>query len=64
MKIALDNIDKIEPNKILECHILSQEGNNKISLLCRIDTLKELEYYRAGGILQYVLNTIVDKSCE
>ena len=26
-----------------------------IPLLCRIDTLDELEYFRHGGILQYVL---------
>ena len=31
--------------------------NYKINLKCRIDTLKELEYYKAGGILQYVLNS-------
>jgi aconitate hydratase len=24
-------------------------------MVCRIDTLDELEYYRNGGILQYVL---------
>jgi aconitate hydratase len=27
-------------------------------LLCRIDTLDELEYYRNGGILQYVLRNL------
>ncbi len=27
-------------------------------LVCRIDTLDELEYYRAGGILQYVLKNL------
>jgi aconitate hydratase len=26
-----------------------------VPLLCRIDTLDELEYFRHGGILQYVL---------
>ena len=31
----------------------------KIKMLCRIDTNNELEYYKHGGILQYVLrNTI------
>ena len=25
---------------------------------CRIDTYNELEYYRAGGILQYVLRNL------
>jgi aconitate hydratase len=27
-------------------------------LLCRIDTLDELEYYRNGGILHYVLRKL------
>jgi len=28
---------------------------NEVSLICRVDTLDEVEYYRHGGILQYVL---------
>jgi aconitate hydratase A / 2-methylisocitrate dehydratase len=31
-------------------------SSDRVSLLCRIDTLDEVEYYRSGGILQYVLN--------
>ena len=31
----------------------------KIQLLCRIDTENEVEYYKHGGILQYVLRNIV-----
>ena len=27
----------------------------RVPLLCRIDTLDELDYYRNGGILHYVL---------
>ncbi|MSO91333.1 MAG: aconitate hydratase AcnA [Acetobacteraceae bacterium] len=30
-------------------------GTDKISVLCRVDTLDEVAYYRHGGILQYVL---------
>jgi len=30
-----------------------------VQLLCRIDTLDELEYFRNGGILQYVLRQMV-----
>ena len=30
----------------------------RVSLLCRIDTLDELEYYRNGGILHYVLRKL------
>jgi aconitate hydratase len=28
-------------------------------VICRIDTLDELEYYRHGGILQYVLRSLL-----
>ena len=27
----------------------------------RLDTENEIEYFRAGGILQYVLNNLVDE---
>jgi aconitate hydratase len=30
-----------------------------VPLLCRIDTLDELEYFRHGGILQYVLRSMM-----
>jgi aconitate hydratase len=29
-----------------------------VPLTCRIDTLDELEYFRNGGILQYVLRQL------
>jgi aconitate hydratase len=31
---------------------------DRVPLLCRIDTLDEVEYYRTGGILQYVLRNL------
>ena len=31
----------------------------KIEMLCRIDTNNELEYYKHGGILQYVLRNMI-----
>jgi aconitate hydratase len=38
---------------------VSSDGNlRRVSLLCRIDTLDELEYYRNGGILHYVLRKL------
>ncbi len=30
-----------------------------IQALCRIDTKNELEYYKNGGILQYVLRNMI-----
>ena len=30
----------------------------EVPLTCRIDTVDEIEYYRNGGILQYVLRRL------
>ena len=39
--------------------IVTSDGSLKrVPLLCRIDTLDELEYFRNGGILQYVLRQL------
>jgi aconitate hydratase len=43
----------------LTAEIVSSEGNlQRVPLLCRIDTLDELDYYRNGGILHYVLRKL------
>ncbi len=60
-KISITGIKDLEPNKILSCDIFGKDKIN-ISLKCRIDTKKELEYYKAGGILNYVLNEIISKA--
>ena len=31
-------------------------------VICRIDTLDEVEYFRHGGILQYVLRSLVKQA--
>jgi len=49
----------LKPRQKLTAEIVSSDGSRKdVSLLCRIDTLDELEYYRNGGILQYVLRNL------
>jgi aconitate hydratase len=42
-------------------HYASGETRD-IQLLLRLDTAVEVEYYRAGGVLRYVLNDLVDKA--
>ena len=61
-KISILGISQLTPNKIIECNISSKNFSKNIKLKCRIDTLKELEYFKAGGILQYVLNSIIEKA--
>tara|TARA_B100001057_G_scaffold71543_1_gene65784 strand:+ start:226 stop:2865 length:2640 start_codon:yes stop_codon:yes gene_type:complete len=60
-KIFISGIEDLFPNKILDCKIL-EKGSNHIKLKCRIDTKKELEYYKAGGILNFVLNEIISNA--
>jgi aconitate hydratase len=49
----------LKPRAELPCTIIRADGScETISLLCRIDTLDELDYYRNGGILQYVLRNL------
>jgi aconitate hydratase len=38
------------------------DSKKEIELLCRIDTSNEAEYYRHGGILQFVLRSMLIKS--
>ena len=59
--ISITGLINLEPGGILNCEIDSRE-NKKINLKCRIDTKKELEYYKAGGILNYVLNEIISEA--
>jgi aconitate hydratase len=50
----------LAPRKELDCTITKADGSEvKTKLLCRIDTADELEYYRHGGILQYVMRQIM-----
>jgi aconitate hydratase len=49
----------LKPRQKLVAEIVSSNGSKQeVPLLCRIDTLDELEYYRNGGILQYVLRNL------
>ena len=59
--ITIKGLNSIEPNAELICEIKS-DNIKSIKLLCRIDTNKELDYYKQGGILQYVLNSIIKKA--
>ena len=55
-----NHIQNINPsdNILIEIKYMSGESK-KIKTLCRIDTKNELEYYKNGGILQYVLRKMI-----
>ncbi len=50
----------ITPKMDVNCTITRQDGSQKnINLLCRIDTLDEVEYYNNGGILHNVIRNLL-----
>ncbi len=52
--------DQLKPRTEVQVVIKRLNGKSEsITALCRIDTLDELEYYRHGGILQYVLRSLM-----
>ena len=59
--ISVLNIEKgINPSDNVKLEIKYLSGDIKtIDTLCRIDTKNELEYYKNGGILQYVLRNMI-----
>ena len=60
--ITIVNIDKgIKPRDEVSCEIKYKDGASKtVKLLCRMDTQNEVEYYKNGGILQYVLRNMLN----
>jgi aconitate hydratase len=49
----------LKPRQTMTAEITMADGKvRKVPLLCRIDTLDELDYYKNGGILQYVLRQL------
>ena len=58
--VSIRGLATIEPRQTLELDITFADGKKQIvPVLLRIDTLDELEYYRHGGILHYVLRNLV-----
>ena len=50
----------IEPGMTVKLDITRADGSmTSADLVCRIDTLDEVEYYLNGGILQYVLRQLL-----
>ena len=59
--ISVKELEKgINPSDKVSVQIKYASGDiKKIVTLCRIDTKNELEYYKNGGILQYVLRNMI-----
>ena len=59
----IDGLDaKLAPRSTLTVRATNADGNTKrFTVLCRIDTPEELNYYTNGGILPYVLRSLARK---
>lgn len=55
------NIDSnIKPKQDIKCVITRKDGSKtEATLICGLDTSNEVEYFKCGGILQYVIGQIV-----
>jgi aconitate hydratase len=52
-------VGDLKPRQKMEAQITSADGaTTSVPLICRIDTLDELEYFNNGGILPYVLRQL------
>src|SRR5947209_20348858 len=58
-KYTIDGVAKLKPRQDVEVKVTRDSGEElSFTARCRIDTYNELEYFRAGGILQYVLRRL------
>jgi aconitate hydratase len=57
--VTIKGLATVKPRQTLEAEITSADGKvKKVPVLCRIDTLDELDYFKNAGILHYVLRGI------
>jgi len=58
-KYSVRGLEKLKPQELLTVEVERIDGVSfEISVICRIDTEVELDYWRNGGILTYVLRKL------
>ena len=58
-KFSIAGVAELKPRQDVEVVVRRQDKSEfTITARCRIDTYNELEYFRSGGILQYVLRRL------
>jgi aconitate hydratase len=57
--VTIEGLETIRPRQKMAAKVTFADGTVKeVPILCRIDTVDELEYFKNGGILQYVLRDL------
>lgn len=52
--------DSVKPKQDIACIITRKDGSKlETTLICGLDTSNEVEYFKRGGILQYVIGQII-----
>ena len=58
--ISIEGLTSLAPRSNVDVKIVRADGSLElVTTRCRIDTVNELDYYRHGGILHYVLRNLV-----
>ena len=58
-KYTIEGVADLQPRQDVEAKVTRDNGEEfSFIARCRIDIFNELEYFRAGGILQYVLRKL------
>src|SRR4051812_19932133 len=56
---TITGVADIQPRQDVEVQVTREDGSTlTVTARCRIDTFNELEYFRSGGILHYVLRKL------
>jgi aconitate hydratase len=59
-QVTIRGLSGVKPRQRIIADIVFADGRKQsLPLVCRIDTLDELDYFRNGGILQYVMRNLV-----
>jgi aconitate hydratase len=61
LSIALDD-DTLSPGCMINVQVSTPEATREITVKSRIDTAVEIEYYKNGGILHYVIRKLMASS--
>ncbi|MCB1513514.1 MAG: aconitate hydratase, partial [Hyphomicrobiaceae bacterium] len=57
--VTIRGLASVKPRQMMTLEITSADGaKREVPVLCRIDTLDEIEYFKNGGILHYVLRNL------
>jgi aconitate hydratase len=55
-RVSIKGLAGVKPRQMMEAEVTFADGKvKKVPILCRIDTLDEIDYFRNAGILHYVL---------